>query len=731
MCSSQSDAVDQTVGRAAPEEPRCAAVAPPSPDPAEASGRRAEYRREFIAPATGAGRRRPLRQSVGRSLLKGSVAVALVAGMVAAAPAGIASAKPVRASATPVSLGAAAPFGALAQTAVSNMNETSITGDLGVSPGSSVVGFPPGTVSGTIHANDATAAQAMTDAVAAYNNAAGQTPDATVPAQLGGTTKAPGVYNSSTGSFSISGTLTLDAQGDPDAVFIFQASTLTTANVSNINLLRGAQADNVFWQLSNNATLGTYCTFRGNVLTQNAVTINTGAAIFGRVFALIGTISAQGTGGIPATRVTVPNDPPTTTTLVSSLNPAWQGDPVTFTATVQANSGSVIPAGEVVFKDGSTIVRSTFVNPSGVATFTTAGLSPGQHTITAVYLGGDTFDNEALIHFAPSTSPALSQTVSDSLWNKTAIPATASQPDSQPVTLGVKFKSSTAGTATGVRFYKGPQNTGTHTGSLWTSSGQLLTSVTFANETPSGWQQANFGTPVALTANTTYVISYHAPAGAYSTTRPYFATQYTNGPLTALSDGAGGGNGVYTYGATSTFPTASYQATNYWVDVIFAPSDSLWNKTATPATASQPDSQPVTLGVKFNTSTAGTATGVRFYKAPQNTGTHTGSLWTSSGQHLTTATFANETPSGWQQANFGTPVALTANTTYIISYHAPAGAYSTTRPYFATQYTNGPLTALSDGAGGGNGVYTYGATNTFPTTSYQATNYWVDVIFHS
>ncbi|WP_037973160.1 DUF4082 domain-containing protein, partial [Streptosporangium amethystogenes] len=94
-----------------------------------------------------------------------------------------------------------------------------------------------------------------------------------------------------------------------------------------------------------------------------------------------------------------------------------------------------------------------------------------------------------------------------------------------------------------IRFYKGPQNTGTHVGSLWTSSGQLLASATFTNETASGWQQVNFPTPVNIAANTTYIASYHTTSGFYSVTRPYFTTQYTNSPLLALANGAEGGNG--------------------------------------------------------------------------------------------------------------------------------------------------------------------------------------------
>ena len=720
MSNFHDDAPDQAAGTAAQAESRDeAGTRRPPGDPAKAVARRTEPTRETTAATRGTGRHRSPRRDTGRRWLRVSFAAVLAMGVVTMTP--------DRADATPVSIGNAAPYGVLAGNAVSNTNLTAITGSLGVSPGSSVTGFPPGTVSGAVHAGDSAAAQAKADLVSAYNDIAGRTPDATLPAQLGGTTRNPGVYNSTGGTFTITGTLTLDAQGDPDAVFVFQATTLTASNVSNISLLRGAQANNLFWQVGNSATLGTFCTFRGNILAQNGVTVGSGAAVFGRVFSLGSTVTTVGTASPPATRVTVPNDPPTTTTLASSANPSWRGAPVTFTATVQANSGSVVPAGEVVFKEGTTALGSDFLDPSGIAVFTTAALSRGQHAITAVYLGGDTFNGEQLIHFAPSTSAVLNQTVSDSLWNATSTPDTPIYEDSQAVTLGVKFRASTAGTVTGVRFYKGSDNTGTHTGSLWDSTGQLLATTTFTGETASGWQQATFNLPVAVTANTTYIASYHTPSGYYSTTRPYFTSAHTNGPLTALADGTDGGNGVYAYNTVNTFPTNTYQSTNYWVDPVFAPSDSLWNAATTPGALTAIDSQAVTLGVKFRASTAGTVTGVRFYKGSDNTGTHTGSLWDSTGQLLATTTFTGETASGWQQATFDTPVAITANTTYIASYHTPSGHYSRTRFYFESfSYTNGPLTAPS----GGNGVYAYNAVDTFPTNVYDSTNYWVDVMFY-
>src|SRR5205085_10761482 len=132
------------------------------------------------------------------------------------------------------------------------------------------------------------------------------------------------------------------------------------------------------------------------------------------------------------------------------------------------------------------------------------------------------------------------------------------------------FRSDVSGSITGLRFYKSSNNTGTHVGNLWTSNGTLVATATFSNESGSGWQQVNFSSPVAITAGTTYVASYHTNVSHFSIDLNGFAgAGVNNAPLHALADGASGGNGVYSYSSTSTFPTNSYQATNYWVDVVF------------------------------------------------------------------------------------------------------------------------------------------------------------------
>ncbi len=152
-----------------------------------------------------------------------------------------------------------------------------------------------------------------------------------------------------------------------------------------------------------------------------------------------------------------------------------------------------------------------------------------------------------------------------------ATPATIDSGDGNSVELGVKFSSEVPGSVTGVRFYKAAANTGTHVGSLWSAGGTLLGSATFAGETASGWQQVSFSKPVAIAAHTTYVAAYLAPKGHYSDTASGFASAgVSSPPLTALANSLSA-DGVYVYGKTSAFPTSTYKATNYWVDVDFEP----------------------------------------------------------------------------------------------------------------------------------------------------------------
>ena len=168
-----------------------------------------------------------------------------------------------------------------------------ISGDLGVSPGTSVTGFPPGTVVGAQHAGDPTAAQGIADLLVAYNDAKGRTLCAvTLAGNLGGLTLTPGLY-ASTSSLAISaGDLTLDAQEDSDALFIFQtATTLTVAVGRHVVLINGAKAGNVFWQVGSSATFGTSSAFDGTIMADQTITLDSGATLTGRALAHIGAVN--------------------------------------------------------------------------------------------------------------------------------------------------------------------------------------------------------------------------------------------------------------------------------------------------------------------------------------------------------------------------------------------------------------------------------------------------------
>lgn len=190
-----------------------------------------------------------------------------------------------------VNLGTAASFAVLAGSGITNTGPTTIIGDVGTFPTTSETGFGTVTIIGTNHAGDAVTQGAKTDLVIAYNDAAGRVPFTVVAGDLGGQTLTPGVYQSAS-SLGLTGTLTLDAQGDPNAVFIFQmGSTLTTASASSVVLINGAQACNVFWQVGSSATLGTGSAFQGTILALTSITATTGAVVNGRLLARNGEVT--------------------------------------------------------------------------------------------------------------------------------------------------------------------------------------------------------------------------------------------------------------------------------------------------------------------------------------------------------------------------------------------------------------------------------------------------------
>jgi len=192
-----------------------------------------------------------------------------------------------------VVLGTAGNFAVLAGSTVTSTGATTVNGDLGVSPGTAVTGFPPGLVNGTIHAGDSAAAQAELDLTTAYNDAAGRTVGAvTVAGNLGGLTLTPGLYKSTSSLEISSGDLTLDAQGNANAIFIFQiASTLTTTSGRQVILSGGAKAANIIWQVGSSATLGTTSVFKGTIMADQSITLATGATLDGRALARIAAVT--------------------------------------------------------------------------------------------------------------------------------------------------------------------------------------------------------------------------------------------------------------------------------------------------------------------------------------------------------------------------------------------------------------------------------------------------------
>jgi hypothetical protein len=313
-----------------------------------------------------------------------------------------------------------------------------------------------------------------------------------------------------------------------------------------------------------------------------------------------------------------------------------------------------------------------------------------------------------------------------SFWTNVGTPVVPEATDDRlSVTLGLKFYSDIAGSVTGVRFYKGRNNTGLHIGTLWSGTGVKLATVTFSGETASGWQQATFSSPVSIAANTPYVISYTAPNGGYAVDKPYSWSTLSSGSLHV----SGSSPGVFTYGS-NVFPKNSWYDSNYWVDVLFSPNrvdTSFWSNSATPVVPEATDDRlSVTLGLKFYSDIAGSVTGVRFYKGSNNSGLHMGTLWSGTGVKLATVTFSGETASGWQQATFSSPVSIAASTSYVISYTAPNGGYAVDKPYSWSTLSSGSLHV----SGSSPGVFAYGS-NIFPNSSWYSSNYWVDVVFSS
>jgi hypothetical protein len=338
-----------------------------------------------------------------------------------------------------------------------------------------------------------------------------------------------------------------------------------------------------------------------------------------------------------------------------------------------------------------------------------------------------------------ATTPPVGPPVTVSLLGDTTT-ALQTSTDPTPVELGLKFRTNGISSVTGVRFYKSPDNVGTHVATLWDAAGNVLATATFANETASGWQTASFSAPVPVTAGQTYVASYFAPNGNWSYRLGGLGSGMgaSTDLLYAPPAGAVDGNGVYRFGGG--FPTGSYQGTHYFVDVVVVGSllgcthppaqtgtTNLFGD-VTPAVPAYSHDAPVELGLKFRTNGTRSVTGIRFYKGAGNDGPHTGSLWDAAGNLLASATFAGETASGWQTVSFSAPVPVTAGQTYVASYYAPVGhwAYEYEGLASGKGATTDPVYAPSDASAGGNAVYVFGGG--FPSESAGGSHYFVDVV---
>jgi Ice-binding-like len=230
---------------------------------------------------------------------------------------------PAGAAEAPVGLGTAGSYSVLGGQTVTNTGPSKLSGDLGVSPGTAITGFPPGTVGGAKHAGDAQAAKAQSDLTIAYNDAAGRALTASVAGDLVGKTLTAGVYKS-TGPLALSGTVTLNGQGNPDAVFIFQvASTLITASASHVKVINGAQACHVFWQVGSSATLGTTSSFKGTIMALTSIAVQTGALVQGRALARNGAVTLDNDTFTAANCATTPT--PTSSASASSSSPFTPG----------------------------------------------------------------------------------------------------------------------------------------------------------------------------------------------------------------------------------------------------------------------------------------------------------------------------------------------------------------------------------------------------------------------
>jgi hypothetical protein len=362
---------------------------------------------------------------------------------------------------------------------------------------------------------------------------------------------------------------------------------------------------------------------------------------------------------------------------------------VTVTFDKQAEAGT--PHLTLTAAGGATVAGTTALDSTGtVLTFDpTSALSPS--TAYSVSVTGAANESGVAMPTAYTSTFTTSGGAACpcTLFESDATPSNPSADDAGALELGVKFSPQVNGWISGVRFYKGAGNTGTHTGTLWNNSGTQLATGTFTNETASGWQTLSFATSVQVTAGQHYIVGYYAPNGHYSVTPSFFTSAYTNAPLTGLQDGADGGNGLYSYGGTPQLPANSFGSSNYWVDPIFwttqppndlpptaTPTNPVNGQTSVPTNASVSFtfSKPVQSGtISLTLSAGGTSVpGLVSYDSPTSTGTFTPTVTLTGGSGLAYSTTYTATLSGSDDVA-GTPMSTPLTWSFTTAAQGQAG----------------------------------------------------------
>jgi hypothetical protein len=347
----------------------------------------------------------------------------------------------------PIDLGTAASYGVLGASAVTNTGPTVVTGDLGISPGTSITGFgaaPNGVVNGTVHATDAAAIQAQRDTTTAYNVAASLTPTTTGISELTGLSLTPGVYTGGALALSNNGSLTL--AGAADSVWVFQAaSTLTVGSATQIIITGGANACNVFWQVGSSASIGTGAAFQGTILAQQSITATTSATIVGRLLARTAAVTLDTNTITAPTGCAAPGTPVgTTAPTITSGAPADATEGTPYSHTITATG---IPTPTFTVTAGTLPAGFTLDETSGTISGTPS--TPGSTTFT-VSVGNGTAP-DATADYTLTTSPAAVVTPTPTPTatpTSTSTPTPTATPTPSPTATSAPTTTPTAGLGT-------------------------------------------------------------------------------------------------------------------------------------------------------------------------------------------------------------------------------------------------------------------------------------------